>query len=136
MRAVFDTNVLISAAIYRKSIPAIALDYIIQNGTLLKSAESIIELTEVLSRSRFDRFVRIDDRIQFIIAIEKCSLLITEIEPMIACRDPKDDQFLSLAVSGNADVIVTGDLDLLCLHPFHGVSILTPQQFVEIYLSK
>lgn len=48
-----------------------------------------------------------------------------------ACRDPKDDKFLELAVSGNADVIVTGDKDLLALHPFRGIAILTPLDFAS-----
>jgi predicted nucleic acid-binding protein len=48
-----------------------------------------------------------------------------------ACRDPKDDKFLELAVSGAACCVVTGDQDLLALHPFRSVSILTPAQFLE-----
>jgi uncharacterized protein len=48
-----------------------------------------------------------------------------------ACRDPKDDKFLSLAVCGQATHIVTGDADLLALHPFQGVQIVTPGRFLE-----
>ena len=48
-----------------------------------------------------------------------------------ACRDPKDDKFLSLAVSGEATHIVTGDADLLVLHPFRGIRIVTPSTFLE-----
>jgi len=48
-----------------------------------------------------------------------------------ACRDPKDDQFLSLAVSGGATHIMTGDKDLLVLDPFRGIRILTPHDFLE-----
>lgn len=47
-----------------------------------------------------------------------------------ACRDPKDDKFLSLAVSGGADLILTGDKDLLDLHPFRGIAIVSPQQYL------
>jgi uncharacterized protein len=50
-----------------------------------------------------------------------------EISPSIhAGRDPKEDRFLELAVDGRADAIVTGDRDLLVLHPFRGIAILTP----------
>lgn len=54
-----------------------------------------------------------------------------ESQAITACRDPKDDKFLSLAVAGQADVIVTGDEDMLTLNPFRGVAILTPQEFIE-----
>jgi uncharacterized protein len=46
------------------------------------------------------------------------------------CRDPKDDKFLELAVSGQANHIVSGDDDLLVLHPFRGVAIVTPAAFL------
>jgi putative PIN family toxin of toxin-antitoxin system len=48
-----------------------------------------------------------------------------------ACRDPKDDKFLSLALSGSATHIVTGDADLLALHPFREIEIVSPGAFVE-----
>lgn len=47
-----------------------------------------------------------------------------------ACRDPKDDKFLHVAVNGEAEAIITGDADLLALHPFHGVEIVTPADFL------
>ena len=49
-----------------------------------------------------------------------------------ACRDPKDDKFLEVAVHGSADVIVTGDSDLLDLHPFRGIAILTPADYLNL----
>ena len=51
-----------------------------------------------------------------------------------ACRDPNDDKFLELAVSGLATHIVTGDQDLLVLDPFQGISILTPHAFLDLLL--
>jgi predicted nucleic acid-binding protein len=50
--------------------------------------------------------------------------------PVAACRDAKDDKFLALAVNGSADAIVTGDTDLLALHPFLGIPILRPKEFL------
>jgi putative PIN family toxin of toxin-antitoxin system len=47
------------------------------------------------------------------------------------CRDPRDDKFLSLAVSGNADLIITGDKDLLVLHPFRGIDIIRPIDYLS-----
>lgn len=51
-------------------------------------------------------------------------------QPVRACRDPKDDKFLEAAVNGRADVLVTGDRDLLDLHPFRGIAILTPADYL------
>ena len=48
-----------------------------------------------------------------------------------ACRDPKDDKFLELAVNGSAEVIVTGDKDLLVLDPFRGISIIPRERYIE-----
>jgi predicted nucleic acid-binding protein len=47
------------------------------------------------------------------------------------CRDPKDNKFLALAIDGQADAIIRGDDDLHVLHPFRGIPILTPREFVE-----
>jgi uncharacterized protein len=50
-------------------------------------------------------------------------------EAVVACRDAKDDKFLELAVNGHADVIVSGEADLLVLNPFRAIPILTPASF-------
>ena len=49
-----------------------------------------------------------------------------------ACRDPRDDKFLEVAVHGRADLIVTGDEDLLALNPFRGIAILAPAAYLEV----
>jgi predicted nucleic acid-binding protein len=55
------------------------------------------------------------------------------LEPIVACRDPKDDKFLELAVSGRAACIVTADEDLLALNPFRGISILSVERFLASF---
>jgi predicted nucleic acid-binding protein len=55
--------------------------------------------------------------------------LVTITERVAACRDPKDDKFLELALNGRADVIVSGDADLLVLDTFRGIPIITPAAF-------
>jgi predicted nucleic acid-binding protein len=57
--------------------------------------------------------------------------LVTITERIAACRDATDDKFLELAVSGRADLIVTGDADLLALNPFRDIPIITPGVFVQ-----
>jgi predicted nucleic acid-binding protein len=55
--------------------------------------------------------------------------LVTITESIVACRDPHDDKFLELAVNGRADVIISGDADLLVLDAFRGIPIITPAAF-------
>ena len=57
--------------------------------------------------------------------------LVSITERITACRDPTDDKFLELAVSGHADLIVSGDGDLLSLNSFRGIPIVTPAIFVQ-----
>ncbi len=56
---------------------------------------------------------------------------VTITERIAACRDPTDDKFLELAANGRADLIVSGDNDLLVLSPFRGVRIVSPLTFVQ-----
>ena len=56
---------------------------------------------------------------------------VTIIRNIQACHDPKDDKFLELAVNGQAETIITGDEDLLALHPFRSVQIITPGRFLD-----
>jgi putative PIN family toxin of toxin-antitoxin system len=53
-------------------------------------------------------------------------------DTIVACRDAKDDKFLELAVNGNAELIVSGDEDLLILNPFQEIAIVTVRQFLEM----
>ena len=48
-----------------------------------------------------------------------------------SCRDPTDDKFPELAVNGRADLIVSGDADLLVLNPLRGIEILAPAGFLR-----
>jgi uncharacterized protein len=57
--------------------------------------------------------------------------LVTIAQRVVACRDPTDDKFLELAVNGHADLLVTGDADLLALNPFRDIPIVTPATFVQ-----
>lgn len=57
--------------------------------------------------------------------------LVAITERITACRDPKDDKFLELAVNGHADLIVSGDADLLVLDPFRGIPIIPPASFAQ-----
>ena len=130
MRFVFDTNVVVSALLLTGSIPRQAFDKALNQGTILISVPVILELADVLSRKKLNKYLREDERMRFLVGLLKETELIDTVAPIAICRDPKDDKFLELAVDGNADYIVTGDADLLVLHPFRGIQILTPRDFL------
>ena len=90
------------------------------------------ELSRVLGRDRFDRYVTREERDEFLESLIRESNLIEITEAVQVCRGPKDDQVLELAVNGNAAYIVTGDADLLVLNPFCGVEIVTPAEFLKL----
>lgn len=131
LRVVFDTNVIVSATMFPRSIPNRTMRTANSMGRLLASEETIEELRAVLTRRKFDRYLSAADRTraldEFLATVE----MVAVDESIHDCRDPKDNKFLELAVSGGATHLVTGDDDLLVLHPFRGVAIVTPQAFLD-----
>jgi putative PIN family toxin of toxin-antitoxin system len=129
-RFVLDTGVLVSALLLPRSVPRQAVDFAFVHGIVLASADTIGELDEVLRRPKFNRYLREEERLLFLAAFIRDAEMVDVTESVAECRDPKDDRFLELAVSGNAACIVSGDSDLLVLNPFREVAILTPQEFI------
>lgn len=130
-RYVFDTNTIISAFLFSEGNPAKALSEALNRGEVILSLEVVEEVSDVLRREKFDRHVRRKVREEFLKAFIRRAFFVDVAETIEECRDPKDDKFLELAVSGGASHIITGDQDLLVLHPFRSVSILTPRQFLD-----
>ncbi len=130
MRVVIDTSVIVSALLLPRSVPRQAFDAAASRGNLLVSEATVAELDDVLRRPKFDRYVPEPMRMEFFAALVLTAENVEVNEAITVCRDPKDDKFLELAVSGQASHIISGDADLLVLHPFREVSILTPQAFL------
>lgn len=131
---VFDTNSMISAAILRQSTSRIALSEAFKKGTLAISNETLSELINVIFRKKFDSYFRDDDERLWIIGkLETNSKVFIPNMPITACRDPKDNKFLELAVAANASCIITGDDDLLVLHPFREIPILNASGFLDAF---
>jgi putative PIN family toxin of toxin-antitoxin system len=88
------------------------------------------ELIEVMRREKFDTYLSLERRDELVASlIRECEFVETS-TTIAVCRDPKDNKVLELAVDGAAAAIVTGDADLLVLHPFQGISILSPGDFL------
>jgi len=89
------------------------------------------EINDVLRRAEFKKYVTEALRVEFLAALLRDAELVAITEHVKECRDPRDDKFLSLAVNGKADCIVSGDKDLLELNPFRGIPIIPPAEFIE-----
>lgn len=133
LRAVFDTNTVISALLFTHGRLVWLREHWRQNSprqrTLpLISSVTASELIRVLSYPKFrlsdeDRLELLSDYLPF------CETVELEGGCPQICRDPNDQPLLDLAHSGNADVLVSGDKDLLALAGQTAFSIETPEAF-------
>jgi putative PIN family toxin of toxin-antitoxin system len=130
-RLILDTNVVLNGLLFPGSTPGRALVKA-QADDVLASDATLLELVEVMSRSRFDRYVERGVRQQLVAEFVNICIAVEIASPIRACRDPQDDKFLEIAVNGRADAIVTGDQDLLVLNPFQGIPILSPAGYLEL----
>ncbi len=133
MNFIFDTNVLISAALAKGSVPDNAFERALKVGTILSSENIYAELKEVINRTKFDKYLRAIDRSRFLARYKTETLNFNVTHKVSVCRDPKDNMFLELALSGKANCIITSDPDLLVLNPFEKVAILSPKEFLKKY---
>jgi putative PIN family toxin of toxin-antitoxin system len=123
---VIDTGVAVSAVLLPRSVPRQSFDAAAARGRLLVSEATVAELDDVLRRAKFNKYVPEENRLEFLAALVREAEQVAVTAIITACRDAKDDKFLEVAVSGRASHILTGDADLLALHPFRGIAILTP----------
>ena len=133
-RWVFDTNALVSRLLVPSGIAARAVDVALAHGVLLFSEATLAELAEVLWRPKFDPYLDNAQRRQFFSLLAGVSQMVSTPHQLQACRDPKDDKFLDVALAGEARAIITGDKDLIALHPFHGIPIMTPADFITLLI--
>ncbi len=133
LRVVFDTNVLISAALLPHSIPGRALRRTRAAGIVLSTQDLVTEVRNVLARPKFDRYVSAQMRDEYLATYIRAAEFVEVAQHIAVCRDPKDDLVLEAAVNGQATCIVSGDDDLVILHPFQGIPILRPGEFIARY---
>lgn len=131
-RVVIDTSTLVSAVLKPTSVPAQALTDAMDFFEVIVSAETLGELQNVLQRTYLDRYRSIEHREQFFEGYAAMALQVLVTEAVVACRDPKDDKFLSLAVAGDARIIISSDQDLLSMGQYQGIPIITPRSFVDL----
>jgi uncharacterized protein len=130
-RLVVDTNVFVSAIILPLSVPRRAVDQALGRGVVLFSEAAMNELADVLLRKKLDHCVSREGRQRFLRELASAAEFVSIVRIVRQCRDPKDDKFLEVALNGRADVIITGDADLLRMHPWRGVAILSPGNYLK-----
>lgn len=132
MRVVVDTNVFV-AALLRGATPRRVYDaFLAGQITLVFSHDTVAEVLDVLTRPVLRMLTSEDDVSAFLALIQRDALLVKPTTHVHACRDPKDNMLLDCALAAQVDCIVTGDHDLLTLHPFRGIRILRPREFLQL----
>ena len=130
-RIVVDTNALVSRLLLPSSVSARAVRKAVDSSILLVSEATMNELADVLARPKFDRYISLKDRQQFLRLLGRLAEFVPIVYPVRACRDPKDDKFLEVALNGKADLILAGDADLLALNPWQGIAIVQPTEYLK-----
>jgi uncharacterized protein len=130
-RIVVDTNALISRLLLPASVPGQAVCKAVDSGILLVSEATMNELADVLARPKFDRYISLEDRQQFLRLLGRLAEFVPIVYPVHACRDPRDDKFLEVALNGKAELILTGDADLTALHPWQEIAILSSADYLK-----
>jgi putative PIN family toxin of toxin-antitoxin system len=136
IKAVLDTNVLVSGLVSQKGPPRQILDAWLEGRyTLVLSLYLVDELAHVLTYPRIaERVCLTQKELEAILAalLSQAELTPDKLQLPGVMRDPKDDPVLACAVEGQVDYIVSGDQDLLVLGEYESVQVITPRQFVEL----
>jgi putative PIN family toxin of toxin-antitoxin system len=135
IRAVFDTNVLVSYLLTHRPPIATLIDrHLTQEDIVLVTAPELLEeLDRILQYPKLQRYYTEEERTRFVALLMALSEVVElpETIPRI-CRDPDDDQVIACAVAGGDDVIVSGDRDLLVLKQVGDIPILVTHELVHL----
>ena len=129
-RFVLDNNIFVSALLVKNSAPFWVIKKVEEMGVILYSEATLLELNQVLNRKKFIKYFTVEEKQEFIVKLIESAELVVITKSIDVCRDPKDNKFLELAVSGDADFIISGDQDLLVLNPFRNIEIITANDFL------
>ena len=133
LRAVIDTNILVSGLIRKQGLPGQVLRHLRDGDfTIIYSVPIMVEVVEVLSRPQFRNKYQVvaEDIMALINLVRLRGDLVSPKRKIDACRDPKDNHFLEAAIEGNANIIVSGDKDLLDMMDFETIPIVSTAEFL------
>jgi putative PIN family toxin of toxin-antitoxin system len=130
LRVVVDASVIVGAALKDDSTPMRALLAVVEHDSLVLSTAVFAEISEVLGRPKFAAAVTPGRRQEILGLLTTAA---TWIEPSLTvtdCLDPDDNKYLELAEASRAAVIVSSDRHLLQMHPWNGIAILRPAEYL------
>ena len=128
---IFDTNALISALMYPEPVSARALIIGVGHFQLAASDCTWAELEAVSSRKKFNKYWLAQDRLVFLAQMAAITNFCDVTTAITDCVDATDNKFLELAIDAKARVIVSGDQHLRGMHPFQGISVISPSDFLS-----
>ena len=131
-----DTSTLVGAVLRPNSIPRQAFIKALSKDELCASLSTLAELEEVMTRDKFDAYLNLLARRQFValyrdrvrqfqVSIEQEAVLSRP------CRDSRDNKFLALVLACSASILVASDQDLLTVNPYGDVQIITPKEYLD-----
>ncbi len=130
MRLIIDTNVLVSAFIFKSETASNVVRYAAKKHTFIFSESTFKELKSTLLKLKFAEITDLPTIKNLLINLVRIGEFVEPNIKVSDCRDPQDNKFLELAVTGNAECIITGDKDLLALDPFRNIRIISPKEFL------
>jgi len=129
---VFDASAVVSAALKADSASERALLRAEEVDVFALSAAVDAEIAEVLGRPKFAHVIPLLRRQRFLEILRSAAVWFEPALPVTDCRDAKDNKYLELALAAGSETIVSGDYDLLVRHPWRGVRILHPADYLAL----
>ena len=133
-RLILDTNVIVSGVLFKGEAIRSLLIYALNEYQLVFSQTSWDELASVFQRDAFEKIMPLGARLRVLAELASRVEIVHSASIITDCRDPKDNKFLALAMDANAIAIVTGDDDLKVLHPYKGIAIQFPADFMRLQI--
>lgn len=129
MKVVFDTNIFISAIVIPGGQAEKAISNMVEGmDTLLISKPIINEVLSVLSR-KFSQDSEAVSRVA--VYLSELAIIVHPKKAVHVLKDEPDNRILECAISGKADVIVTGDKEMLELDEYSGIKIISLREYLE-----
>jgi uncharacterized protein len=135
LRIVLDTNVLISALLSSDNQCREVLSFCLKRHILFYSTATLLELKQTLEKDKLRKYIKNEAKEKFLAIIQNLFIKQKVTSNTKHCRDFKDNVFIDLALDSRADLLITGDKDLLVLGKIEKFFIVSPKDFVEKLMS-
>lgn len=132
-RVILDTNVIISGIMFKGNAIRRLLLFALNEYQLIFSQTTWDELASVLQLDAFEKHMPLGARLRVLAQLAGQVQVVDSTSIVTNCRYPKDNKFLALALDANVITIVTGDNDLKVLHPYKGIAIQSPADFMGLH---